>query len=144
MFKVIASNSRVVGNEIRFEVVPPMVAATKISSDISKADVVVPRMVSLKDARAVVEDGNCTILGQLHDISFKADKFGLGFTIKAQREIRRARMGKPPLCIGNSEVNVVEDSEDECTFEEWIYPTARGKLNNWNAKDFTLISFIEE
>ena len=46
-----------------FEVVPPMVAATKISSDISKADEVVPRMVSLKDACVVVEDGSCTIWG---------------------------------------------------------------------------------
>ena len=46
-----------------FEVVPPMVATTKISSDISKVDEVVPRMVSLKDARVVVEDGSCTIWG---------------------------------------------------------------------------------
>ena len=64
------------------------------------------------------------------NIPFKADKFGLGFTIKAQREVRRARVGKPPLRIGSHEVNTVEDSDDECTFEEWIYPTVGGKLNN--------------
>ena len=51
-----------------------MVVATKISSNISKDDEVIPRMVSLKDSRAVVEDGNCTIWGQLPDIPFKADK----------------------------------------------------------------------
>ena len=59
-----------------FEIVPPMVIATKISSNISKDDEVIPRMISLKDARAMVEDGNCTIWGQLPDIPFKADKFG--------------------------------------------------------------------
>ena len=68
-----------------FEIVPPMVSATKISSNISKADEVIPRMASLKDTRVVVEDGNCTIWGQLPDITFKADKFGLCFTIKAQK-----------------------------------------------------------
>ena len=54
-----------------FEVVPPMVAITKISSDIVKADKVVPRMVSLKDARAAVEDESCTTWGKLPDIPFK-------------------------------------------------------------------------
>ena len=113
-----------------FEVVPPLVAATKISSDISKADEVVPRMVSLKDARVVVEDGSCTIWGYLLEIPFKLDKFGLGFTIKAQKEVRSARMGNPPLRIGNHEVNIVEDSDNECAFEEWMYPTSGGKFNN--------------
>ena len=92
----------------------------------------------------MVEDENCTIWGQLPDIPFKADKFGLGFTIKAHKEVRRARVGKPPLCIGNHEVNIMEDSDDENTFEDWIYPTIKGKINNWLAKDFTPISFIEE
>ena len=64
-----------------FEIVPPMVAATKISSNISKADEGIPRIVSLKNVYVVVEVGNCTIWGQLPDIPFKADKFGLGFTI---------------------------------------------------------------
>ena len=41
-------------------------------------------------------------------------------------------------------MNDVEDSDDECAFEEWIYHTAEGKLNNGHAKDFTPISFIEE
>ena len=53
-------------------------------------------------------------------------------------------MGKIPLRIGNHEVNVVEDPDDECNFEEWIYPTAERKINNWQEKDFTPISFIEE
>ena len=127
-----------------FEIVPPMVAATKTPSNISKSVEVVPRMVSLKDARAMVEEGDCTIWGQLPDIPFKIDKFGIGFTITAHKEVRHAHMGKPPLCIGNHEVNVVEDFEDENTFEYWIYPTVKGKFNNWHAKGFTPISFIEE
>ena len=44
-----------------FEIVPPTVAATKASSIVSKANKVVPRMILLKDARAVVEEGDCTI-----------------------------------------------------------------------------------
>ena len=100
-------------------------------------------MVSFKDARAAVEDGSCDTWGQLPEITFKVDKCGLGFTIKAQKEVRRAHAGKPHLRIGNHEVNDVEDSDDECAFEEWGYPTTIG-LNNWHTKDFVPISFIEE
>ena len=46
-----------------------------------------PRMVSLKDARFVVKEGGCTIWGQLPDIPYKSDKFGLGFSSKAQKEV---------------------------------------------------------
>ena len=82
-------------------------------------------------------------MGQLPEIPFKADKYGLGFTVKAQKEVRRARAGKPPLRIRNHGVNAVDDSDNECAFEEWIYPTTT-ELNNWHAKDFVPISFIEE
>ena len=82
-------------------------------------------------------------MGQLLDIPFKADKFGLGFTVKAQREVRRARAGKPPLRIGSNEVNAVGDSDEEVPFEEWVYPTKK-ELKNWNTKEFVPISFIEE
>ena len=43
-----------------FEVVLPMVATTKISYYIPKIDEVVPRMVSLKDACAMIEDRSNT------------------------------------------------------------------------------------
>ena len=126
-----------------FEVMPPMVAATKCSSDVSKAVKVVPKMVSVKDVRATIEEGSCNTWGKLLEIPFKADKFGLGFTVKAQKEVRRARAGKPPLRIGSHEVNAMGDSDDECAFEDWVYPTTM-ELNNWQAKDFVPISFIEE
>ena len=80
---------------------------------------------------------------QLPEIPFKADKCGLGFTIKAPKEVRRTRAGNPLLRIGNHEVYDVEDFDDECAFEDWIYPTTM-ELNNWKAKDFVPISFIEE
>ena len=121
-----------------------VVVATKISSDTPRADKVIPKMVSLKDARTVVEEGNNVMWGQLLDIPFKADKFGLGFTSQAQKEVRRARAGKPPIHLKNHEVNAMEDSDDECAFENWIYPTTEGNPNNWHAKDFTPVSFIEE
>ena len=58
-----------------FEVIPPMVVvATPATPKISKGT---PRMASLKDARAVVEDGGCTIWGQLPDIPYKSENFGV-------------------------------------------------------------------
>ena len=84
-----------------FEVVPPMIAANKCSSDESKTVKDTIKMASVKDACAEIEEGNCDTWGQLLDIPFKVDKFGLGFIVKAQREVRRARAGKPPLYIGS-------------------------------------------
>ena len=68
-----------------FEVVRPVVVATKYSSDESKAVKAVPKMVSVKDACAAIEEGSYDTWGKLLDIPFKAEKFGLGFTIKAQK-----------------------------------------------------------
>ena len=126
-----------------FDVVPPMVATAKFSSNVSKAVKVMPKMVSFRDARAAVEEGSCDTWGQLSEIPFKANKCGLGFTIKAQKEVTCTRAAKPLLYIGSHEVNVVCDSDDECAFEDWVYPTTM-EINNWQAKDFVLISFIEE
>ena len=82
--------------------------------------------------------------GQLPDIPYKSDKFGLGFTSGAQKVVRRARAGGPPLKISNHEVNTVEDSDDSCDLEEWIFPTINGGLTNWEAKDFVPITFIQK
>ena len=87
-------------------------------------------MASLKDARAVVEEGGSTIWGQLPVIHYKSDKSGLGFTIGAQRVVRRARAGGPPLRINNPGVNAIEDSEENSDIDNWIYPTTNGGLNN--------------
>ena len=100
-------------------------------------------MVSVKDARTAIEEGNCDTWGQLLDIPFKADKFCLGFTVKAQKEVRHARAGKPPLLIGSNEVNAVVDSDEEVAFEKWVYPTTT-EVKNWHTKDFVPISFFEE
>ena len=70
-------------------------------------------MASLKDAKAVVEEGGYTNWGQLPDFTHKADKFGLGFTSGAQRVFRRARAGGPPLRINNRGINAIEDSEED-------------------------------
>ena len=113
-----------------FEVVSPLVAAAKATPDVPKAVKDMPRMASLKDAHVVIEDGGCTIWGQLPDIPFKSDKCGLGFTAKAQKEVICARTGKPPLRISNHEVNALEDSDNDCDFDDWIYPTVDEGLNN--------------
>ena len=81
------------------------------------------KMASLKDARAVVEEGGCTNWGQLPDFTQKMDNFGLSFTTVAQRAVRRAWIGRPPLYINNQGVNAIEDSEEDSDIDNWIYPT---------------------
>ena len=75
------------------------------------------KMASLKDARAVIEEG-------------------------AQRVVRRARAGGPPLRITNRRINAIEDSEEYSDIDSWIYPTTNGGPSNWMAKDFIPVSFI--
>ena len=82
-----------------FEVVPPTIVVANVTPDAPKIVKDTPRMASLKDARVVVEDEGCTIWEQLPDIPYKSDKFGLGFTSKAQKEVQRARAGGPPLVL---------------------------------------------
>ena len=74
-------------------------------------------MDSLKDARAVVEEG-------------------------AQRVVRRARAGGPPLRISNCGVNAIEYCEEDSDIDSWIYPTTNVGPSNWTARDFIPVSFI--
>ena len=73
-----------------------------------------------------------------------SDKFGLNFTSGAQKVVRRARAGGPPLKISNREVSAVEDDEDSYNVEDWIFPTVSGGLSNWEAKDYVPITFIQQ
>ena len=95
-----------------------MVAATKATHDVPKAAKDVPRIFSLKDAHVAIEDEGCNIWGQLLDFPFKANKYGLGFITKAQKEVRCARIGKPPLRISKHEANALEDSDNDCDFDD--------------------------
>ena len=87
-------------------------------------------MASLKDARAVVEEDGCTNWGQLPDFTHKTENFGLDFTSRAQRAVRRARAGGTPLRINNRGVNAIEDNEESSNIDSWIYPTTNGGLSN--------------
>ena len=118
-----------------------VVKATPATPKITKDP---PRMASLKDARAVVEEGGCTIWGQLPDIPYKSNKFGLGFTSEAQKAVRCARAGRPPFCINNNEANAIEDTDSDFDIDNWIFPATSGGLNNWKAKDFIPISFSQK
>ena len=102
-------------------------------------------MASLKDARAVVEEGGCTIWGQLPDIPYKFDKSGLGFTSEAQRAVRRARAIRiTNKGVHKDQVNAVEDADSDCDLDSWIFPTIGSGLNNWKAEDIIPISFSQE
>ena len=101
-------------------------------------------MSSLKDAKAVIEEGGSTVQGQLPYFPFKTDKFGLGFTAASQKTVRRSRAGGPQLKITHHGVHALEDVEDERNFKDWIFPTIEGGLNNQEAKDFVPITFINQ
>ena len=105
-----------------FEEVSQTVAVTKTISKVPKITRPPLKMASLKDFKAVVEEGGCIIWGKLLDIPPKSENFGVGFTSGAQKSIRRARSGEPPLRISNHGVNTVEDSDDSYDVEEWIFP----------------------
>ena len=112
-----------------------------------KSKEIVPlKMASLKDARAVVQKGECTNWGRLPDFTQKTDKFGLGFTAEGQKAMRKAKTRRPPVLITNPGVNAVgEDNEvDEAEFNSWIYPTTDGGLTNWIAKDHTPVTFVTQ
>ena len=101
-------------------------------------------MASLKYAKATIEEGGCTIWGQLPDIPYKSDKFGLGFTAEGQRVICCARAGRPLFRISNNRVNAIEDAYSDCNFDSWIFPTIGNRLGNWKAKDIIPTSFSQE
>ena len=82
-----------------FKEVAQEIAATKTMPSVPMITRPPPRMSSLKDAKAVIEEGGSTIWGQLPDFPYKSDKFGLGFTSSAQKAVRRSRAGGPPLKI---------------------------------------------
>ena len=113
-----------------FEEVPQIIASTKTVASVPKITRPPLKMASLKDAKAVIEEGGVTIWGQLPDIPYKSEKFGLGFTSGAQKVVRRARARGPPLKISNREVNAVEDDEDSYELEDCIFQTVSGELSN--------------
>ena len=101
-------------------------------------------MASLKEAKAVIGEGGCTIWGQLPNIPYKSDNFGLGFTSTVQKAVLRARAGGPSLHISNHGINAVEDGNDNCDLEKWIFPTVNGGLSNCEAKECVPITFIQQ
>ena len=103
-----------------------------------------PRMASLKDAQAAVEEGGSTIWGQLPDLPFKSDKTGLGFTIKGQKMIRHERAGQLPFRISQNGVHTIEDDDSDSDISKWIFPTLNNGLSNWKTEDVIPISFRQE
>src|ERR1051325_10124519 len=86
-----------------FEAIPRVMPVdSPITPKVTK---VPPRMASLKDAQAVVEEGGHTIWGQLPNLPFKSDKTSLGFTTEGQKMIRRERSDKLPFHISKNGVH---------------------------------------
>ena len=57
-----------------------------------------------------------------------------------------------PMPKHDSRINAIEvvsamedaDGEEDSDIDSWIYPTTKGGLNNWTAKDFVPVSFITQ
>ena len=94
-------------------------ATTGIITNLPKITRPPLKMASLKDAKVVIEEW-------------------------AQRAVRRAHAGGPPMCISNHGVNALEDNDGDCDMDSWIFPTTNSGPNNWTAKDFLPITFIHK
>ncbi|KAI5422655.1 uncharacterized protein LOC127076396 isoform X2 [Lathyrus oleraceus] len=112
-----------------FEVVPPTNPVLKPTSCVPKVVRAPPTMISLKDAQAVVEDGGRTGWGQLINVPYKSDRFGLGFSSEK---------------VVKDQINAIEDADSDCDLDSWIFPTIGDGLNNWKAEDTIPISFSQE
>src|SRR4051812_36801393 len=66
-------------------------------------------MASLKDAKAMIEQGDCTVWGQLPDIPYKSDKLGLGYDSENQKNDQGPRSGGLMSHFVSQEVNAIED-----------------------------------
>ena len=119
-------------------------AATEAVTNLPKITRPPLKMDSPKDAKAVIEEGESTVWGQLPYIPSKSDKFGLGFSSGDQRVVRRARAGRPPLRINNHGVNALEDNDGDNDMDSWIFPTTNGGPSNWIERNFVPITFVQK
>ncbi|XP_058774563.1 uncharacterized protein LOC131648851 [Vicia villosa] len=94
-----------------FELVPQVVSAAKHTPTVPKVTRIPPTMASLKDAKAVVEEGGCTVWGQLIDVPYKFDKLGLGCTTGTQKSNHHTRSGGLMSHFISKGVNALEDGE---------------------------------
>src|SRR3954469_4863370 len=91
-----------------FEVVSPDVSTTKHISATPTTEVT-PTMASLKDAKAVIEKGDCTVWGQLLDIPYKSDKLGLVYANGNQKNDQSPCSGELMSYFISQGVNAIED-----------------------------------
>src|SRR3954463_11948680 len=70
---------------------------------------ITPIMASLKDAKAVIEEGGCIVWGQLLDVPYKFDKLGLGYANGIQKNDPSPRFGGLMSHFISQGVNAIED-----------------------------------
>src|SRR4051812_37238018 len=76
-------------------------------------------MVSLKDAKAVIEEGGCTVWGQLIDVPYKFDKLGLGYTNGIQKSDQSPHSGGLMSHFISQGVNAIEDEVPHVSKKIW-------------------------
>ncbi|XP_058756281.1 uncharacterized protein LOC131629517 [Vicia villosa] len=127
-----------------FELIPQAVSAAKHVPTIPKVTRIPPTMASLKDAKVVVEEGGCTIWGQLIDVPYKSYKRGLGCTTGNQKDNHHTHYGGLMSHFTSKGVNAIEEGESNCNLDKWIFHTSDKGLDNWKAEDVVSISFSRE
>ncbi|XP_058774425.1 uncharacterized protein LOC131648709 [Vicia villosa] len=144
-YKYVEVNSEFIETPCQtFELVPQVVSTAKHTPTVPKVTRIPPTMASLKDAKAVVEEGGCTVWGQLIDVPYKFDKLGLGCTTGTQKSNYHTRPGGLMSHFVSKGVNALEDGESNCNLDKWIFPTPDNGLNNWKTEDVISISFSQE
>src|SRR3954464_12998735 len=87
-----------------FEVVSPDISTTKHIPATPATT-----MASLKDAKAMIEQGDRTVWGQLPDIPYKSDKLGLGYNGENQKNDQNPRSEGLISHFASQEVNAIDD-----------------------------------
>ena len=96
-------------------------------------------MSSLRDVRAVVENGNPEGWGRVLDVTPKFKKFGLGYVSGQQNAAFRAsglstlvKFSRPSATQEGCINAIGDDKVDGYNIEDWIRPSIPGHtLNNW-------------
>ena len=109
-------------------------------------------MSSLKDAKAVVENGNPEGWGQVLDVIPKFNKFSLGFSLGQQSVTTRAsdlstpvKFSRPGAAQEGHSNAIGDDRVDRYDIEDWTRPNILGQaLNNWTFVDDIQVSNAEE
>lgn len=110
ILEVEGSKAVVISSKTPYETILPTNPVIEPVRRVPKVICAPPTRTSLKGAKAVVEEGGCTVWGQMTDVPYKSDKFDMKFSSK--RTVK-------------DQVNVVQDADSDCYIDGQISPYNR-------------------